>query len=424
MAVWVGAACGGGGSVEPEIDASPPDAPGEPLALTIRLLDGDTEDTSNGDFVALRDGSGAWTPLTGDAGVYAATVHGRYGIFIGCDEPQRTTFYFRHPDDGAEVELPSCATRGSLGDTVTVSGALTGADENAFVDVFVGGDFADTTDIAYTGVAPAGQVEVMAVEWSFDTFAPSRMLRHDLGVLADDATLDLVFDDAIAPAQADNEVIGIDPAEELQISVSVHRGDAQVGSWFEFIDPGVLTFTTLPGALREADDTLAVDHFANLDRGATTRTRSLRRPTVDVDGPLTGSLPPPLDFEAPSTDTSGGLQLSFELPDLALATGETLMAYAYTTTDGYRDWTAIATARWANGAAALEFGSLAGFAGWSPAWEVTADGAWGVNVSSADGLTSAGTYGEFGDAAARSAADRRRQADLHRRATATALGWR
>jgi hypothetical protein len=47
-----------------------------------------------------------------------------------------------------------------------------------------------------------------------------------------------------------------------------------------------------------------------------------------------------------------------------------------------------------------------------------------VNVSSADGLTSAGTYGEFGDAAARSAADRRRQADLHRRATATALGWR
>jgi hypothetical protein len=196
-----------------------------------------------------------------------ATVHGRYGIFIGCDEPQRTTFYFRHPDDGAEVELPSCATRGSLGDTVTVSGALTGADENAFVDVFVGGDFADTTDIAYTGVAPAGAGRGDGGGVVVSTRSPpSRMLRHDLGVLADDATLDLVFDDAIAPAQADNEVIGIDPAEELQISVSVHRGDAQVGSWFEFIDPGVLTFTTLPGALREADDTLAVDHFANLDR--------------------------------------------------------------------------------------------------------------------------------------------------------------
>jgi hypothetical protein len=63
--------------------------------------------SSNATLLAVRDGEGAWRQVEGQAGVYTSTVHGSYGVFIGCADadpalydtfaPDDTRFYFRHP---------------------------------------------------------------------------------------------------------------------------------------------------------------------------------------------------------------------------------------------------------------------------------------------------------------------------------------
>ncbi|MBC7973365.1 MAG: hypothetical protein H7138_00145 [Myxococcales bacterium] len=67
------------------VDADPS---GGRQQLTIKLhksfpfVDGDTENVS---FVAVQDGTGAWTEPAGDQGVYRAQlVSERYGVAYGC----------------------------------------------------------------------------------------------------------------------------------------------------------------------------------------------------------------------------------------------------------------------------------------------------------------------------------------------------
>jgi hypothetical protein len=112
--VWL-VACGGDDGAGPGPDASPPPPDASaPAPITITTYpDGApyTGQPGNPPLVAFQDGDGAWTALSGTAGVYQAVAHTpRYAIAVGCDNPEHATVsqYYQTTADATNVKLPGC----------------------------------------------------------------------------------------------------------------------------------------------------------------------------------------------------------------------------------------------------------------------------------------------------------------------------
>jgi hypothetical protein len=228
LALALAAGCGGAG----DGDDAPADA-GAPQQLTITLRDRDGAAASNATLLAVRDGEGAWRQVEGQAGVYTSTVHGSYGVFIGCDDADPalddtyttddTRFYFRHPDDGFEVELPGCRPH-----KVYVSGTIEGLGSED--NVGVGGVRYRSGDASYRAAVTPGPVELLVVDWLPALRVP-RMLRHDLGVVDTDLVHDVSLDEAVGAASVPLDVRGAAAGDDLIIVGQLRTQAGPVGAW-------------------------------------------------------------------------------------------------------------------------------------------------------------------------------------------------
>jgi hypothetical protein len=82
----------------------------------------------NAKLVAVQDGDGPWTALTGTAGVYTATVHGdRYGVLTSCVSGLYSgpSIWYAAVSDGTALYFDDCADPGPA--AAGISGAVTGA---------------------------------------------------------------------------------------------------------------------------------------------------------------------------------------------------------------------------------------------------------------------------------------------------------
>src|SRR5262245_59584202 len=119
-------------------DSSPPDAP-PTHAITIRvypdLVPTFTGITENAALVALQDGDGAWTALSGTSGVYTATIRStRYGVAVGCTAASLTVYY-QSIDDANDLPVDGCPHPPVDAADITVSMVNAAARQT---DVFVG----------------------------------------------------------------------------------------------------------------------------------------------------------------------------------------------------------------------------------------------------------------------------------------------
>ena len=153
----------------------------------------------NTQLVAVQDGDGPWTALTGTAGVYTATVHDRYGVLTSCvttglKEPSlwyatvsdSTTLYFDNCDD------PGPAAAG-------ISGAVTGAataDSASVLDAYF--DQADVAagTTAYTLSTFVGAERLIAED--LVNMRPVKLATVD-GTVADGATVNFDLATGFAP---------------------------------------------------------------------------------------------------------------------------------------------------------------------------------------------------------------------------------
>lgn len=82
------------------------------------------------DWLAFQDGDGAWTELTGDAGVYSALVEdpdGRYGIAWGCnDVSTRVSVQYAVATQAGELRVAGCFA--AAGATARISGTTLGGE--------------------------------------------------------------------------------------------------------------------------------------------------------------------------------------------------------------------------------------------------------------------------------------------------------
>jgi len=109
-------------SPDAAIDSTPPG--GTTLTITTYQASGPI----NTQLVAVQDGDGPWTALTGTAGVYTATVHGdRYGVLTSCVSTgfKGALFWYAAVSDGTTLYFDNCDDPGPT--AAGISGAVTGA---------------------------------------------------------------------------------------------------------------------------------------------------------------------------------------------------------------------------------------------------------------------------------------------------------
>jgi len=109
--------------------------------------------TQNVPLLAFQDGDGAWTSLTGTAGVYHATVTGqRYGLAVGCGQPDTSlALYYQAVSDATDLGIDGCFPAPS--DTADIAVSVLNADgKQTSISVGVVGDSITGTGLLHLAV--------------------------------------------------------------------------------------------------------------------------------------------------------------------------------------------------------------------------------------------------------------------------------
>ncbi|MCW5802300.1 MAG: hypothetical protein KIT31_07925 [Deltaproteobacteria bacterium] len=305
VALTVG--CGGGSGKDPDGPIS------EPAAISLTLRDPGGASSSNAAFVAVRDGDGAWTEVTGTGGVYSARVmSNRYGWWIGCVRASgtgRNAIVYRHLDDGVDLEARSCAVR-TL--PLTISGAITGIPETDSAEVYSLWTFDAPSDAAYSVGTEVGPAQILASRLD-DDFRGVSVIRADLGTLAADATRDLAFAQEAQPfARLPLALPGLRPGELVETFSGVYVGDGAM--YLPFESPSeTAELLALPPAMRLPGDMFDATASTTLQNGALAERRSIG--TFAATLPTTLTLPAPRSF-GDATVTAAPFSIGWKLPAL------------------------------------------------------------------------------------------------------------
>ena len=139
---------------------------GSPTKVTLTTFT--TTGPVNTQLVAVQDGDGAWTVVSGTAGVYTTTVHhDHFGLMVACSAATFSSVFtiYATPSDGTSWYVDDCSDAGPA--AATISGTITGAAAANATRVMNGFDFVDV---------PAG-----TTAYSLPTVAgPSKLFGEEL----------------------------------------------------------------------------------------------------------------------------------------------------------------------------------------------------------------------------------------------------
>jgi hypothetical protein len=156
-------ACGGGSQHNPDAAADTAQ-----VTSTLTLTNYTVAGPVNAPLVAVQDGDGPWSVVSGNAGVYTTMLHGdRYGITVACTGNMYTSVFtiYAAVSDGTTWFNDDCTDPGPS--AATISGTVSGAASTNIVRISNG---FDTVDL------PAG----MTTYTLPTTAGPSRLFAEEL----------------------------------------------------------------------------------------------------------------------------------------------------------------------------------------------------------------------------------------------------
>ena len=241
VGVLLAAAPGCGGGASHAADGGDTDT-GPPATLTITTFG--LAGPENTDLVAVQDGDGPWTALTGTAGVYTGTIHGdRYGVMMACSSPTfgaGPEIYYGTVADGTAFDLQDCADLSGSAAVANLAGTITGAgsgDTTRLVDSYSDIIDVDPGSASYAFQTLPGPVTLFAEDLVGDR--PVKVVRRDV-VAVDGGSADFDFGSGFEPVTHALSAAGGLGAVEL--SYRDARGIAQL----DFADAPVSDFRALP----------------------------------------------------------------------------------------------------------------------------------------------------------------------------------
>jgi hypothetical protein len=154
----------------------------------------------NTQLVAVQDGDGPWTALTGTAGVYTATVHGdRYGVLTSCVSGlySGASLWYAAISDSTALYLDDCADPGPA--SAGIRGSVTGApaaDATSVLDAYFDEADVPAGTTAYTLSTFVGAERLIAED--LVNMRPVKLATVD-GTVADGATVNFDLSTGFAP---------------------------------------------------------------------------------------------------------------------------------------------------------------------------------------------------------------------------------
>jgi hypothetical protein len=349
-------------------DGSPPDGAvpdGPPMhAITIRVypdaVPSFTGITENAALVALQDGDGAWTSLSGTGGVYTAAITStRYGVAVGCTAASLTVYY-QSTDDASDLPVDGCPHPPVDAADITVSVVNAAARQT---DVFVG--------VAKGTVTGVDSVHLAVAKRRGDVFAISRNPGNAADVtIYRGPTLDVTANTSLSVDLAQAlpleghplTLVGAVPpgASETFVDVqSRHYTPFSYGPRAVFTQvlaagrPVTMTaeYKTLAGSIRQSDDLMygqartrgTTANGLNYDRVVGVQTASAVT--------LTMTLPDLLSADAPTVDNTAMPRATATLPMRPPTLGNALYDVDFTTNTGAtkRTFAVVIRPGWAQG---------------------------------------------------------------------------
>jgi hypothetical protein len=260
LAIFSLIGCGGGThhTVDSQVD-TPVDTPA--VTGTLKVTTYRSTGPVNTQLVVVQDGDGAWTAVTGTAGVYTATLHSdHFGFAVACTGNMFSSVYtiYAAVSDGLDWYIGDCSEPSAA--TATVNGTVTGAAAANALRVMNGFDFVD--------------VAAGTTTYSLPTSAgPSRMFAEEL--------------------------VNKRPIKIVGVDTTVTDGgtvDFNLANGFAPVTKALAANTTLAGASLSYRD---IHTIAILDRSATPATDYRGIPANQLGNGLNR-----LSVSAPSTDTT------------------------------------------------------------------------------------------------------------------------
>jgi hypothetical protein len=181
---------GCGGSSSHHVDGAPDTPPDISGSTTLTITAYRTAGPVNAQLVAVQDGDGAWTALSGSAGVYTTTLHSdRYGVMTSCATAMfggGPSIFYASVSNGTTLFLADCEDPGPA--TAYISGTLTGAAApiRFIVDAFFGVTDVPAGTTTYAASTLVGSQRLIAEE--LVNGRPVKLATNDANVV-DSATL-------------------------------------------------------------------------------------------------------------------------------------------------------------------------------------------------------------------------------------------
>lgn len=344
--------CGGGGD------------PGSPTKLTLTTFT--ATGPVNTQLVALQDGDGAWTVVSGTAGVYTATVHhDRFGLMVACSAATFSSVFtiYATPADGTSWYVDDCSDAGPA--AATISGNITGAAAANSTRVINGFDFIDAPagTTTYSLPTTAGPSKLFGEELVNDR--PVKLTTVDTTV-ADGATVNFDLATGFAPEthtlSANGPINGASLSYRNVNSIAVLDFVAS-----PFSDYRGVPASQLGNGLNRLTITGPISSTASQD--------VIRYFTTPTDQTIT--LPAPLQL--PQQPSAVATPYPTATAELAVQAGTTLYGFDFSTTNqttmASHDWFAEMTgsyvaAKFPGGTVSYTMPDLHALAGWQPGFQL------------------------------------------------------
>lgn len=339
---------------------------GSPTKLTLTTFT--AAGPVNTQLVAVQDGDGAWTVVSGTAGVYTTTVHhDRFGLMIACSAATFSSVFtiYATPADGTSWYVDDCSDTGAA--AATISGSITGAAVANPTRVVNGFDFVDVPAGTATYSLPtvAGPSKVFAEEMETVGERPVKLATVDTTV-ADGATVN--FDLATGFAPETHTLSANGPINGASLSYR----DAHEIAVLDFVaspfgDYRAVPASQLGNGLNRLTVTGPISSTASQDV-----IRYFKTPTDQ-----TITLPPALQL--PQQPSAVATPYPTATAELSAQAGTTLYGFDFSTTNqttmASHDWFAEMTGSYASetfpsGTISYTMPDLHALAGWQPGFQL------------------------------------------------------
>lgn len=386
--------CGGAAAADEEDDDE--DSGDEPHDIVIKTYAGEHSvrdaPLANAPLVAVQDGDGGWSVLTGAGGTYAAVVtHERYAVAVACATATGSSVevFVESTSDDRTIEARACPP-------VTATAALDIELLRIVNDdggrIWVGGERAEAVRGSDSGVAlalgsPWGFRDVMALAYAHDDGqeVTTRAYRTTLDVEGDQQLQIDMLTKALPPVPQQLAVSGVELTDAICVESSVNARFADVPWTLNATVYGaadVTRYAALDERIRQPTDITSVTVSAARTDGARSYTRAVR---FDHLMPVAEAviLPAELELDPPALSDDKQPQATVTIPTTDIDPGVDFTV-ELASDDGSRTLTMYVSPGAAAGGDALTVTTpdLSGLVGWTPAmatpsaplrWTVTRD---------------------------------------------------